>query len=110
MKTVIGAGQQASVSRRGGRNHLRTCGDAGILRTPRERDLNGDQKDRSRFGKNATGARRTGSSEGKTPVALTLKVDDETYIRVCTLRATQRRTSQEILHQALAEYLDRVGA
>lgn len=61
-------------------------------------------------GKHAAGARRSDSSAGEKPVALTLKVDDDTYIRLCTLRATQRRTSQEILQQALNEYLDRVGA
>jgi predicted transcriptional regulator len=44
------------------------------------------------------------------PVALTLKVDASTYIRLSTLRATQRRTSQDILQQALEEYLDRAGA
>jgi hypothetical protein len=58
----------------------------------------------------AAGTRRAGSSASKKPVALTLKVNDDTYIRLSTLRATQRRTSQEILQQALAEYLDRVGA
>jgi len=61
-------------------------------------------------GKHAAGARRTGSSAGKKPVALTLKVDDDTYIRLSTLRAKQRRSSQEILQQALAEYLERAGA
>ena len=44
------------------------------------------------------------------PVALTLKVDGETYIRLCTLAATQRRTNQNILQEALRQYLDRVGA
>ena len=43
------------------------------------------------------------------PVALTVKVDDETYVRLCTLRATQRRTNQEILREALREYLERVA-
>lgn len=33
-----------------------------------------------------------------------------TYIRLGTLRATQRRTCQAIRQQALAEYLDRAGA
>ena len=42
-----------------------------------------------------------------TQVALTLKVDGATYVRLCTLRATQRKTSQEILSEALREYLDR---
>lgn len=61
-------------------------------------------------GKHPAGARRAGGSAEEKPVALTLKVDDDTYIRLCTLRATQRRTSQEILQQALNEYLDRVGS
>jgi hypothetical protein len=61
-------------------------------------------------GRHSAAARRAGSSTSKTPVALTVKVDNDTYIRLCTLRATQRRSSQEILQQALAEYLDRVGA
>jgi Ribbon-helix-helix protein, copG family len=62
------------------------------------------------FGKQTAAARRAGSSTSKTPVALTLKVDDDTYIRLSMLRATQRRTSQDILRQALEEYLDRTGA
>jgi hypothetical protein len=41
------------------------------------------------------------------PVALTLKVDD-TYIRLCTLKATQRRRSQDILRDALHDYLQRM--
>jgi hypothetical protein len=64
----------------------------------------------SSSGKQAAAARRAGSSASKTPVALTVKVDDDTYIRLSMLRATQRRTCQEILQQALSEYLDRVGA
>ena len=55
----------------------------------------------------ATGARRAGDSTDEKPVALTLKVDHGTYIRLCTLGATQRRTNQDILKQALDEYLDR---
>ena len=50
------------------------------------------------------------SSAGEKPVALTLKVDGETYVRLSTLRATQRRTNQDILGQALKEYLTRAGA
>jgi hypothetical protein len=52
----------------------------------------------------------TKQTESTTPVALTLKVDGTTYVRLSTLRATQRRTSQDILQQALEEYLDRAGA
>ncbi len=43
------------------------------------------------------------------PVALTVKIDDSTYVRLATLRASQRRTHQDILKQALEEYLDREG-
>jgi hypothetical protein len=43
------------------------------------------------------------------PVALTVKVDSETYVRLCTLGAIQRRTNQDILREALEQYLDRVG-
>jgi predicted transcriptional regulator len=53
-------------------------------------------------------------SEGGTPfrkpVALTVKIDDDTYVRLARLRASQRRTHQDILKQALEEYLDREGA
>lgn len=55
-------------------------------------------------------AKRGGSTATEKPVALTLKVDSELYLRLSTLRATQRRTSQDILQRALKEYLDRVGA
>jgi predicted transcriptional regulator len=44
------------------------------------------------------------------PVALTVKVNQETYVRLCTLGATRRRTNQDILRLALEEYLDRAGA
>jgi len=57
-----------------------------------------------------TGARRASSSAGEKPVALTLKVDGETYVRLSTFRATQRRKTQDILEQALKEYLTRAGA
>jgi hypothetical protein len=53
----------------------------------------------------ATGAKKD-AAEDK-PVALTLKVDHGTYVRLCTLGATERRTNQDILQQALQEYLDR---
>lgn len=43
-------------------------------------------------------------------VALTLKVDEKTYVRLCTLGATKRRTNQDILAEALREYLKRSGA
>ena len=44
------------------------------------------------------------------PVALTLKIDSDMYVRLSTLRAKERRTAQEILKQALEEYLKRAGA
>lgn len=44
------------------------------------------------------------------PVALTVKVDAKTYLRLSTLRGAQRRTNQDILLDALEQYLDRVGA
>ena len=55
----------------------------------------------------AAGARTAGDATDETPVALTLKVDHATYVRLCTLGATERRTNQDILQQALQEYLDR---
>jgi hypothetical protein len=47
---------------------------------------------------------------GGKPVALTVKVDDQTYIRLCTLGATQRRTNQDLLQEAVQQYLDRERA
>ena len=44
------------------------------------------------------------------PVALTLKVDGKTYVRLCTLGATQRRTNQDMLREAVQQYLDRLKA
>jgi hypothetical protein len=44
------------------------------------------------------------------PVALTVKIDGETYVRLSMLRARERLTAQEILTQALNAYLDRAGA
>jgi hypothetical protein len=67
------------------------------------------KKTRRSSGKH-TGARHAGSGARETPVALTLKVDGETYVRLSVVRATERRTNQDILQQALKEYLERVGA
>jgi hypothetical protein len=55
------------------------------------------------------------ASKGATrerPVALTLKIDRKMYRRLLGLRAAGKklRTHQEILRQALKEYLDRAGA
>jgi hypothetical protein len=43
-------------------------------------------------------------------IALTLKVDSATFVRLSTLRAKERRTAQDILYDALLEYLARAGA
>ena len=46
------------------------------------------------------------------PIALTLKIDRTMYRRLIGQRAAgeKLRTHQDILRQALKEYLDRVGA
>ena len=44
------------------------------------------------------------------PGALTVKLDSKAYVRLCTLGATLRRTNQDLLKEAVHEYLDRVGA
>jgi predicted transcriptional regulator len=46
----------------------------------------------------------------KKPVALTVKTDSEMYVRLSTLRAKERKTAQEILTEALQDYLKRAGA
>lgn len=51
---------------------------------------------------------KNGARERK-PVALTVKIDDNTYVRLGNLRASKRSTHQDILKQALEEYLDREG-
>jgi predicted amidophosphoribosyltransferase len=40
----------------------------------------------------------------------TLKIDGDMYMRLDMLRAKERRTHQDILKQALEEFLDRVEA
>jgi hypothetical protein len=52
-------------------------------------------------------AKKPASPEAK-PVALTVKVNHDTYVRLCSLKAIQRRTNQDILHTALHDYLQRV--
>lgn len=61
---------------------------------------------------NKTASRSTHPKEkaDEKPIALTLKVDSQTYVRLSTFRAKERRTAQEILTEALKRYLDRVGA
>jgi hypothetical protein len=63
--------------------------------------------------KTSTPAKTKQSKKASTPddaVALTLKVDKKTYVRLCTLRAKQMSTTQEILNDALVEHLKRLGA
>jgi hypothetical protein len=43
-------------------------------------------------------------------VALTVKVDHDVYIRLCTLAATGRRTNQDVLLEAVEQYLDKARA
>jgi hypothetical protein len=43
-------------------------------------------------------------------VALTVKVNHGDYIRLCTLAATLRKTNQDILHEAVQQYLGNAGA
>lgn len=49
------------------------------------------------------------SSAPTKPVALTLKIDQEMYIRLSILRARDRKTAQDILVEALAAHLQKVG-
>ena len=44
------------------------------------------------------------------PVALTVKVAHGVYVRLCTLAATRRQTNQDVLNNAVQQYLDREGA
>jgi hypothetical protein len=55
--------------------------------------------------------RDAGATSEHKPVALTLKIDREMYQRLLQLRAfgEKLRTHQDILRQALQEYLDRAG-
>ena len=52
---------------------------------------------------------RTPQTEAEKPVALTLKIDSKTYMRLSVLRAKERKTAQDILTEALNAYLDRAG-
>lgn len=42
-------------------------------------------------------------------VALTVKVDQRTYVRLSTLRAKERKTVQDILVEAIKAYLSASG-
>ena len=61
-------------------------------------------------GKSRAGTKRSDSRTQEKTWALTLKVDDGLYDRLRIFGATQRRTHQDMLRQALKEYLDRAGA
>lgn len=50
---------------------------------------------------------RKALAEAEKPIALTLKIDSKTYMRLSTMRARERRTAQDILTDALKAYLDR---
>ena len=43
-------------------------------------------------------------------IALTVKVDERTYVRLSTLRARERKTVQDILVEAIKAYLALSGA
>ena len=51
-----------------------------------------------------------GSPKPDDRVALTVKVDHDVYVRLCTLAATGRRTNQDVLLEAVEQYLDKAGA
>jgi len=61
--------------------------------------------------KRATRITSRAAAQGK-PIALTVKIDRTMYRRLVGLRAAGKklRTHQDILRQALKQYLDRVGA
>lgn len=52
---------------------------------------------------------KTSQAETERLVALTLKIDSKTYMRLSMLRAKERKTAQDILTEALKAYLDRAG-
>ena len=51
----------------------------------------------------------SGKSEARKPVALTLKIDHDMFIRLSALRARDRTTAQEILTEALEAHLRKAG-
>jgi predicted transcriptional regulator len=55
-------------------------------------------------------SQRTGKPSEPKLVALTVKIDSEMYVKLSTLRAKERKTAQEILTEALQDYLKRAGA
>lgn len=76
-------------------------------------DILGRAKDRAPMAEKKRAARITSRvAAQERPVALTLKIDRTMYRRLVGLRAAgeELRTHQDILRQALKEYLDRLGA
>jgi len=55
-------------------------------------------------------AKRGGKRAQEKIWALTVKVDDGLYDRLLRFGAARRRTNQDVLEQALKEYLNRAGA
>ena len=43
-------------------------------------------------------------------VAMTVKIESDMYVRLSMFRAKERKTAQQILTEALADYLHRAGA
>jgi len=58
-----------------------------------------------------TTKKSAGSTKGKAdkPIALTLKIDHDMFMRLSALRARDRTTAQEILTEALEAYLKKAG-
>jgi hypothetical protein len=80
----------------GSLTYLRSCGYTAFFREPME------SKTASRSaGQCPAAAKRRDRKAQEEPRALTVKVDGELYQRLLNLRATQRRTHQDILEQAL---------
>jgi hypothetical protein len=50
-----------------------------------------------------------GKAETAKPVAMTLKIDHDTFMRLSALRARDRTTAQEILTAALEAHLKKAG-
>jgi predicted transcriptional regulator len=54
--------------------------------------------------------RKAEKPTGQKLIAMTVKIENDVYVRLSTLRAKERKTAQEILTDALQKYLDRAGA
>lgn len=76
---------------------IRNCGERRILRNEESPLWQPPKRGRA----NCVPKKRVATAEPKQekPVTLTLKVDGKTYVRLCTLRATQRRTHQDIIRE-----------